>query len=91
MLVRRGQHPAIAGSLPHWRTLRATRKGGGEATGWMTGKSAQAGPHPSGLSDDEPAGPFPTTAKQVGSPPLGFGVSSELISRKVKDSLENVL
>jgi hypothetical protein len=57
----------------------------------MTGKSAQSGPHPSGLSDDEPAGPFPTTAKQVGSPLLGLGVSSELNSRKVLISIDNIV
>jgi hypothetical protein len=56
----------------------------------MTGKSAQSGPHPSGLSDDEPAGPFPTMAKQVGSPPLGLGVSSELESKKVPMCLEYI-
>lgn len=63
-----GATPTPAQAPPHADTLRAARKGGGEATRTKRRKEGRVSPLPPGLSDDDSAGPSHTRASKWSHP-----------------------
>ena len=73
VVVVPGATPTLEQAPPHTPTLRAARKGGGEATRTKRRKDGEVSPLPPGLSDDMRAGPSHSRASKWSRPHSRLG------------------